>query len=136
MLYLTYRAYSRTYKFILNELNEIRYLSSVSFILTKFVAEPGPPTNLTAESKTSESISLRWAAPACDGNSHIANYTVRYKSKSNTTYRLHTTNNTRVNLTGLIPAQTYLIDVAAANFHFIGNFSNQITEVTREGGMF
>ena len=135
MLYLTYRAYSHTHKFILNELNEIRFLRSVSFMLTKFVAEPDPPINLTAVSNTSESINLSWAAPAYDGNSPITSYTVRYKLESNKTDTF-CTNNTLFNLTGLIPAQKYLIDVAANNSHFMGNFSNQITEVTREAGMF
>ena len=105
-------------------------------MLTEFVAEPDPPTNLTVESETSKSISLSWAAPGCDGNSPIINYTVRYILESNKTDAVRTTNNTRFNLTGLIPAQTYLIDVAANNFHFKGNFSNQITEDTGEAGMF
>ena len=108
----------------------------MSFILTEFVAEPDPPTNLTVESKTSESISLSWAAPVYDGNSPITNYTVGYKLESNTTYTFLATNNTRVSLTGSIPAQTYLIDVAAKNFYFMGNFSDQIMEVTGEAGMF
>ena len=108
----------------------------VSFILTEFIAEPGPPTNLTVESNTSKSISLNWTAPVYNGNSPITNYTVRYVLQSNATYTCETTNNTRFNLTGLIPAQTYLIDVAANNVHFMGNFSNQIKEVTEEAGMF
>ena len=115
---------------------QIRFVSSVSFILTEIVAEADPPTNLTVESKTSKSIILTWATLVYDGNSPITNYTVRYKLESDTTYTFRTTNNARVNLTGLIPAQTYLADVATNNFHFIGRFSNQITDDTGEAGMF
>ena len=79
---------------------------------------------------------MSWAAPVYDGNSPITNYTVRYKLESDQTYTFHTTNNTRFNFNGLVPAQTYLIGAAVNNFYFMGNFSDQIMEFTREAGMF
>ena len=87
--------------------------------------------NLTVENKTDTSISIKWAAPAFDGNSPITSYTVSYKLENDATLMVNVTNITSINLIGLIPAMAYEISVSANNLNFSGSPSN-ITVVTAD----
>ena len=95
--------------------------------------EPGPPRNLTNGTITDTSIVVKWEAPIFDGNSPIANYTVKHKSENSATNMVNVTNNTTINLIDLSPAKAYVIDVSANNIHFSGS-ANQITLVTADAG--
>ena len=99
----------------------------------QILEEPGPPVNFTIETRLATSISIKWAAPAFDGNSPIISYTVIYKLKNDATPMVNVTNITSINLMGLIPAQKYEINVSANNLNFSGSPSN-ITVVTTDAG--
>ena len=99
----------------------------------QILEEPGPPMNLTIETRLATSISIKWAAPAFDGNSPIISYTVIYKFENDATPMVNVTNITSINLVGLIPAQKYEISVSANNLNFSGSLSN-ITVITADAG--
>ena len=95
--------------------------------------EPGRPRNLTNGTITDTSIVVKWEGPIFDGNSPIANYTVKYKLENSEADMVNVTNNTSINLIDLSPAKAYVINVSANNIHFSGS-ANQITLVTADAG--
>ena len=95
--------------------------------------EPGPPRNLTNGAITNTSFVVKWEAPIFDGNSPIANYTVKHKLENSTTNMVNVINNTTINLIDLYPAKAYVINVSANNIHFSGT-ANQIALVTADAG--
>ena len=100
-------------------------------MIIQILEEPGQPRNLTNGTVTDTSVSLKWTAPAFNGNSPITNYIVSYKTEDDVSPVINTTKNTFIDLNDLKPAQKYEINVTANNSHFMGSPS-KITVMTAD----
>ena len=110
----------------------------VSFMST---APASPPINITASSPSSTTINVRWEeVPSIDQNGIIITYEVCYQPLEtfNGTIMKETINSSELfrELTDLEGFVEYNISVRAYTSQGSGPFSDDITQITQEDGMF
>ena len=94
---------------------------------------PSAPLNLTAQSITSNSFTLGWAAPTSNGGTPITNYLVEISSDSGVTWTAasQATNlSTSLAITNLLPAKRYDLRVRAANAQGLSSYSQTLVATT------
>ena len=96
-------------------------------------APSGPPTSVSATS-TSTSITVQWGAVDCiHRNGDITGYSVQYGvvgSGSTQTMSVSGGDASQTTISGLRPARTYSIQVAAVNSAGIGLYSAPTNQLT------
>ena len=96
-----------------------------------------PPTSVNVSEVTSSSITVQWGAVDCiQHNGDITGYSVRYgvqgSAEGDRTVMMASGDSSggMYEISGLIPATNYTIEVAAVNSAGTGNYSSSITVQT------
>ena len=107
-----------------------------AFLLASISAPSSPPTNLTIEEFTSDSISLSWdPLPLEEQNGRIRQYFVTITRNDTGMNFYQTSNTTEATIQSLHPFSTYIIAVAAETVD-VGPFTEGIVARLPEDGMF
>ena len=80
------------------------------------IADPTPPTGVSAEATGCDSAMVSWTASTSMFDTTIANYSVRYRLTNGTgDYTTVYTASTSITLQGLVPSAGYNVSVAGIN---------------------
>ena len=96
----------------------------------------GVPQSLMAETDNSNSIIISWMEVECsEQNGPITHYIIQYDTSSDDLQTENTADNSTLSYTisDVTPNTEYIIQVAAANMHGSGPFSEPAIKVSTEG---
>jgi DNA-binding beta-propeller fold protein YncE len=92
---------------------------------------PYPPTNVTVDATTANSLTIDWAAPASDDGAAITGYVVSYAPASGgSSLTLNISNTTSIVVGGLAPQTRYSVSIVAENSVGTGRASTTVTAST------
>ncbi|VEN46401.1 unnamed protein product [Callosobruchus maculatus] len=90
---------------------------------------PKPPTNMTIEKTTSNSVIVQWSAPE---GSLISEYAIRYRTDSDNQWvKLPAVHNTEAEVTDMTPGERYTIQVNTVSYGLESNEPQQLNHTVR-----
>nr|CAH7752185.1 unnamed protein product [Callosobruchus chinensis] len=118
---------------IRNDTNEVNFrTTNESKILLKHLypgAVPKPPTNMTIEKTTTNSVIVQWSAPE---GSLISEYAIRYRTDSDNQWvKLPAVHNTEAEVTDMTPGERYTIQVNTVSYGLESNEPQQLNHTVR-----
>jgi fibronectin type 3 domain-containing protein len=133
---LTGLAPATNYLARVSALNSEGVSDTTRVIFTTLATVPTEPGTLTANSITSDSLTLSWLIPTSNGGAAITNYKVEYAVGNSATWveiPRTASNDLAFNVTSLRSNQTYRFRVSAINERGIGAASNIVSATTLVG---